>query len=236
MKIQHYLLLALLTQGTLQAQTVLFDDFEDGIVNPLLWSVDLPLPGSQISESGGLLTTTGRGTLATAGGLSGEFVVSGLVTLNHVYENFNVLLRSDLSQFNGYWERMGISVAFNNAYDVNLWGAPGISIAQHTPSGGATLATSDFTLDYGQPYDFSIVDTGARVAVAINGVERASAATVYAAGDRIAFFSREFSGTSSSLDYLSITVVPEPGTLTLAALGILALVAKAALQRRRAGP
>jgi hypothetical protein len=217
------ILLALFVQGILQAQTLLYDDFNDGTVNSELWSVLLPFSQSQVTESGGFLTSTGRGTLATVGSFSGIYALSGTVILNHYWENFNICIRSDLAQFNSYWERMGIAVDFHNAYDVQAQGVPGISISERTPSGSTICAFGDFTFVVGQPYEFMITDIGDSVTLFIDGIERLTAATTYSSGDRIALYSREFSVTSSSLDWVRIEAVPEP--LTVSILGVAVLFA-----------
>jgi hypothetical protein len=191
--------------------------------------VVLPNPQSQISESGGQLTTTNRGTLATAVGFYGEghepLRISGTVTLNDYLENFDILLRANPENI-----EEGIHVVLHNAYDPP-WGLGIVEIYKSSP--GKVLASDDPPFAYGQPYDFVITDTGDNITVSIDGVERLSAATTYAPGDRIAFHSREhvILDNSSSLDYVKIETVPESSTLTLMGVGVLAFAARWSLSR-----
>jgi hypothetical protein len=48
----------------------LYDDFNGISINTSLWNVILPFSQSQITESGGLLTTTRSGTFETVAGFS----------------------------------------------------------------------------------------------------------------------------------------------------------------------
>ena len=56
--------------AAISAQVILEDDFNDSAVNPSLWSVILPNAGSSVVESGGVLTTNGRGVLGSLAGRS----------------------------------------------------------------------------------------------------------------------------------------------------------------------
>ena len=198
------------------------DDFNGTSVNASLWNVILPFDQSQISESGGSLTTTGRGTLETVAGFSSPYTVSGAVTLNNSLEHFSVTLRSDLqtgyqsTDGSFYYELTGVKAEFSA--DGNQ-----ISIQQFTPNDTTILSLASYSFFVGQTYDFSVTDTGSEIDFAINGVSLLSAATTYATGDQIAFQSREFPDISSSLDFVSIAPVPEPSSFALAGLGSLIL-------------
>ncbi len=193
----------LLTKGEAQ---VLSDDFNGMTVNTNIWNVILPFAQSQITESGGSLTMTGKGTLATVAGFNSPYEISGSVTLNNSLEHFSIVLRSDLSVWPpdaGYDEFTGINVVFSA--DGNQ-----ISIQQFDPSNQnpTFLALTNFNISVGQPYNFKIIDTGTRISLAINGTTLLTGQSTFSTGNKIAFRSREFSNTSSSLDYVSITATP----------------------------
>lgn len=203
----------------------LYDDFDGTSVNTSLWNVVLPFGQSQISESGGVLTTTGRGILATTAGFSAPYTITGAVMFNNPLEHFQFALRSDLtydtvSGLSQYDELDGVHVGFS----VDSGGHVGIQLfdsSNPNPPGGA-LASYSFVV--GQQYNFVITDTGSSIDLSINGTDIISADTTFGTGNRIAFYSREFGSTSSSLDFVSIQPVPEPSSFTLFGFGILGLI------------
>ena len=233
MRIKILLCLSLFFINQIQAQS-LNDNFNGTTVDTSLWSVILPFSQSQVTESGGFLTTVGRGILATTAGFSSPYSISGAVTLNNSLEHFQVILRSDLSYdtasgISQYDELDGIHVSFS---------ADGgqISIQQFDGSNPnpPILAEENYNFTVGQLYDFSITDTGSEVSLAIDGQNLISSDTIFGTGNQIAFYSREFSGTSSSLDYVSIAPVPEPSSFALVAIGILlASLSKSKIQTVR---
>jgi hypothetical protein len=106
--------------GQLLAQnTVLTDDFNDGVVDAEKWDIILPFGGSAISEANGVLTTAERGTLFTKEEMPVNLEVTGRFQMNHASEHFKVVLRSDGSIVDGstFAERKGISFAFSNDGD-----------------------------------------------------------------------------------------------------------------------
>jgi hypothetical protein len=192
-------------------------------VNTSLWTVILPFGQSQISESGGSLTTTGRGTLETVAGFNYPFMIGGAVTFNDGLEHFEVTFRSDLQtgyqshDGSQYYELTGLKVVFS------IDGG-GISIQDFTQTDASVLAIANYPMAVGTPYNFLITDTGNQVDLSVNGANLLSAFTDYSTGNRIAFQSREFGSTSSSLDFVSIQPVPEPSSFALAGLGIFGLI------------
>jgi hypothetical protein len=65
MKTLGILILAILG-ARLSGQVLLNDNFSGGSLDTGKWQTILPTGSSSISQSGGVLTTTGRGILATA--------------------------------------------------------------------------------------------------------------------------------------------------------------------------
>jgi hypothetical protein len=217
MKVKLLLGLGLLYANQVWAQS-LYDDFNGTTVNASIWNTVLPFGQSQISEFGGYLTTTGRGTLETVAGFASPYAISGTVTLNNPDEHFEVTMRSNLqpgyqsTDGTFYDELTGVKVEFSGD-------GQEISIQEFTPSAWYLLADVSYPISVGQPYDFEITDTGSDIALSVNGNDLLSAATSYATGNQIALQSREFSNTSSSLDFVQITPVPEPSGMALLGLG-----------------
>ncbi len=189
----------------LSAQVLLTDDFNNASVDLGKWSVILPYGGSSVIANGGVLTTTGRGILASVASFSAPYTITGTFIMHHEWEHFNIVLRSDLSasSIGSSNERTGIIVTFVN--DGN-----GISI-QKFPAGsdgGAQLASTGgngYPLTTGQSYSFSITDTGTSISVAVNGVNLISGNSTFSTGNHIAFYSREFSSTATSIDFITVT-------------------------------
>jgi hypothetical protein len=223
MKMKTLLALCLFLSRAAKAQS-LYDNFNSSSVDANLWNVILPFSQSQISESGGVLTTTGRGMLATTANFASPYSISGAVTLNSSLEHFQFVLRSDLSFDTAsgiaqYDELNGIHVSFSADGQ-----QAGIALFDGTNPNPPNLALTSYSFSVGQTYDFSITDTGSSVDLSIDGTDIISADTTFGTGDQIAFYSREFSDTSSSLDFASIAPVPEPSSFALAGLGILGLI------------
>ena len=217
-----YLALAIVTASFAAQSQSLLDNFNGSTVDSSIWNVVLPFSQSQVSESGGYFTTTGRGTLETVAGFNSPYTVSGAVTLNSSLEHFSVTLRSDLqpgyqsTDGRQYYELTGLKAVFS------MDGGE-ISLQEFTPTSATILADVSYSLSVGQTYDFSITDTGSSISLAVNGSDLLSATTGYSTGDQIAFQSREFNDTSSSLDFVEIAAVPEPSSLAMVAVGLVGL-------------
>ncbi len=202
---------------------LLDDDFSGATLDTSKWTVILPQSSSSVVQSGGAVTTTARGILATNDGFSGGYSVSGMFTLLDPFEHFNIALRTDLSSTNSHHERAGLIVTFVNDGD-------GISIQELTnPIDDwrqvGTTGGGGFSLHTGQSYAFNILDTGTSVSVSVDGSLVLSADSTYGTGDRIAFYSREFGTTETRIDALTIAAVPEYGaTWIMLAIGVAALV------------
>jgi len=224
---------ALVAVSTAQAQNLLSDDFSGGSLNTSLWTTILPTGSSAITQSGGLLTTTGRGVLGTVGGFTAPYAVSGTFTMLDASEHFNIALRTDLSTTGAgsSYERRGVLVSFSNNADQ-------ISIQRfNTALDWDLLTVASYTLSTGQSYAFSIVDTGTTVSLAIDGMAQLSASTGYSTGDKLAFYSRELGSTATAIDSVQVAVVPEPGTwgliAGLAGLGIALLGCRKSVIKRQ---
>ncbi len=143
--------------------------------------------------------------------------------MNSVNELFKIVLRSDLSLSPGleiYGERKGIQIAFSDT--------PRVALENHISGGGVGPFFYPFSL--GQFYDFEILDTGANVSLSINGSFFASLATTDSVGNRVAFYSREFPGSSTTFDNIVITAVPEPTCFALSGIAGFLIIARSKLR------
>jgi len=90
----------------------------------------------------------------------------GTFTLSNSREHFEVVLRTNLSSpgaSSTYEKREGVVVEFDKDRQV-------FSISNHTPAPtGGQLAKAPFSFITGQPYSFTITDTGTSVTVLIDG-------------------------------------------------------------------
>jgi hypothetical protein len=204
--IKHFIFtFCLLASFGAQAQS-LNDNFNGSSVNASLWNVILPFAQSQIIESGGSLTTKGRGTLATVAGFDFPITISGTVTLNNSNEHFETVLRTDLSVWPpdaNTHELTGINVVFSA--DGSQVSIQQFTLGQLNP---IMLALASFSFTVGQTYNFVISDDKTNIALSINGTQILSGISTFASGNKIAFDSREFSTTSSSLDFINIQSLP----------------------------
>jgi hypothetical protein len=216
---KHKLAILAVLPFALSAQVLLTDDFNDASIDSGKWSVILPYGGSSVTANGSVLTTTGRGILASVASFSAPYTITGTFIMHHEWEHFNIVLRSDLSApaTGSYNERTGIIVTFVNDGD-------GISIQQYpTGSDWAQLASTGgngYALITGQPYSFSITDTGTRVNVAVNGVDVVSANSTFSTGNHIGFYSREFGSTATSIDFITVTDLTDPNLTIETALSL----------------
>lgn len=198
-------LVGLLSIG--RADSVLLSDsFSGPALDSLKWTT---LGPGTVNQSGGVVTTTGRGILATVDDFNGPLNISGSFTMLDGLEHFNVAFRTDLSTPGSpFFERAGMLVSFSNDGDQ-------ISIQRYTsPSDWSLLAVKSYALTTGLTYSFSIFDDGTNIDFSVNGIHELSASSSYSTGEQIAFYSREF-GSGTKLDAVTITHVSDTGTTGL---------------------
>ncbi|HWA25448.1 MAG TPA: hypothetical protein VG734_07300 [Lacunisphaera sp.] len=205
MNLRHLLSLTALVGLCLTSRAdsiLLSDDFSGASLDTSKWQT---LGPGSVSQSGGFVTTQGRGILATQAGFNAPYVINGAFTMLDGLEHFNVAFRTDLSTPGApFYERAGMLVSFSN--DGNQ-----ISIQRYTsPSDWDLLAVKSYTLTTGLTYFFSIFDDGTNIDFSVNGVQELSASSSYSTGDHIALLSREF-GAGSKIDAVTVARVPEAG-------------------------
>ena len=149
--------------------------------------------------------TTRRGILATAGQYSPPYVITGTFTLSNSREHFEVVLRTNLSSpgaSSTYEKREGVVVEFDKDRQV-------FSISNHTPAPtGGQLAKAPFSFITGQPYSFTITDTGTSVTVLIDGANSLSASTTFETGGYTGFYDGELPATADQLNSIAISTSP----------------------------
>lgn len=213
---------------SLHAQVILTDDFNGGSLDTSKWTTILPYGSSTVVQSSGVVTTTGRGILATVNGYQSAYVMTGSFTMNSDLEHFAIGFRTDLSALPDvdlYHTLSGMFVEFSNDGDqISIQGRG------YSPENSVPSDHKSYSLTTGQTYSFSITDTGTNIAVAINGVNELTATTSNSTGNKFAFYSREFASTSTSIDSIAVTAIPEPSTYA-AIFGLVGL-AVAAIRRR----
>ena len=207
---------------------VLQDDFSGGSFDSAKWTVFAPDFWSDAFISDGKAKLWSRATLATAFDIGAPITVGGTFTSGNSAELFSVTLRSnlELSSFSG---RKGVSVVFSDV-DNRL------EVVEIDESGNGTMiGNTPYSFTTGVAYDFEISDNGTDIAVSINGSLVGSASSSLNLGSRIAFYSREWSSTYSTLDNVVITgtasAIPEPSAF--AALAGFSVLGLAAGRRRR---
>lgn len=199
------LLLLLLVIVSARAEVLLTDSFFDASLNPDRWKVIKPLAISTVTTpvAGGVITSSG-GVLATNQPLS-QTAYSLALTFQpqHSIEVFTIALRSSLdpTSFNQGYERVGLAVAFTDSSK--------LEISEYPASGNARLLASTFLRwTNAKAYSVTVVDTGFRVTVNVNGIEMLSAESSYRPGQNLAFYSRFFSNTATRIDGITVTTLP----------------------------
>jgi hypothetical protein len=199
---------------------LLSDNFSGGSLDLSKWTTILPTGTASVVQSGGAITTTGRGILATANGYNPSYIINGSFTMLHDWEHFNIGFRTDLSflpEPDLYNTLSGMFVSFAN--DGNSISIQGRGYTDHT--------VKSFELTTGETYFFSIFDDGLNIKLSINGITELSATSTVATGNHVAFYSREFPFTATSLDSVNIVGVPDvvnSSLLLVLGLGLLAIL------------
>jgi hypothetical protein len=214
-------LLALLYCTTLKADVLLTDSFDGSQIESTKWTAYRPQGGSQVFESGGNLVMQMRGGVDSVMTLPDELQIEGGFRFTGYEDHFAVVLRSDLSIANGYYEKTGIRVSFqDNSQTLRI---------QELGSGiNNEIAFSFYTLNRNTDYTFKIVDQNNIVSLYLNGDSYPviQATTFFRPGSFISFYDRENPGNETQLQYVSVSSVPEPSSLSLLLAGVTVLLAR----------
>ena len=216
---------AFATSGTILVN----DTFSGTSLDTSEWQTIAPFSGSGVSVSGGSAISTRRGILATKDEITAPYTISGSFRIPSSNGMFSVSLRSNLDTEPNFSGVSGIVVSFVNEFD-------SVQIHTLTAAGSTTTLVPNFSyaFDSSSSYSFAINDDGANLSLAINGTTMANFSSTFATGTHVAFYSREYSGSTAALESVTITTsaVPEPSSF--AALAGLAGLGLAATRRRRA--
>lgn len=197
------LALGLLASTEARSAALVTDHFDDDSVDASLWGTILPNGNSAITEANGELTTGSRGILYSLDSYTSPLKIDLEVTLNSDLEHFKTFIRSNVADGGvGSGERSGVIVALSN--DGNQ-----ISIQEIGAGGAAIIAQKSFLLVSARQYGLSIRDDGSAVELWIDGSLELTANTTFGTGQQIGFYSREFAGTSSSVDQFSLSGAPD---------------------------
>ena len=215
------------------------DDFNDNSLDTTKWSVAIGTGSSMgsptVTEQNQRLEMEERGYLITknqydpvsVGGLRIEGVW-GFSASND--DMFQILTRSDGVPIDRWGETQnGVEFyAYNGAINIRSRG----SIA--VVSGLVTQKGSAFATTAGTIFDFVLTDDGTNLTMSMqeqtnanNWATGTATSTSDMSTDYVVFHNREAAGRMSYLDEVSISVIPEPATLALAAIGL------GGLRRRR---
>jgi hypothetical protein len=231
MKLASISTLGILLCCTASAQIVLFDDFNDGLSDPLKWNVTTPYADSSVREVGGYAEVVNRGTLVSASQFLGPLTVSGrLLISNNAFSNAKVVLRSDGSTI-GAQELMGVALQVQVCEDTGLRN----QLSLFTIGAPVVQSVStDRSLSLNTWYDFALIDNGTSIQLFwdSSSVPLLELMTSWSPGGRVGFYNREggsagsfiSAGGAARLDFLSVaSAVPEPSAFGLAGAAIIAL-------------
>lgn len=197
---------SILVVASVRAAVLVADTFDSPAINSANWQIIKPYSYSEVISSGYSAITSGRGILASIEEFAAPFVLSGSFRMNHKWENFTIAFRTDLTPLTDPGLAYTLSGLFvticNDADQVSIQGE-GFS-----PMHSTDETHKMFALSTDVTYGFALSDDGYNVQFSIDGVPLLSAATDVATGAHVAFYSREFQSTSSTIDYVAIEEGP----------------------------
>jgi len=227
------------------AGILLQDDFNDNSLDGSKWTTNLsgPRGPASVVETNQRIEDTNRGYLITNPQFNpltqGPLEITGQWTIlgadNPTHDILAMLTRSDGIPSGSYGETY-------NGIEFQINGADAISINTTVNGARTQLATQDLVVNSGDVFSFDIHDDGANLSFLVqqvggsgrNALITASSSLAFAA-NHVVFHNREATEGShtSYLDNVVISQVPEPSSLTLAALGAVGIVVYALKQGLR---
>jgi hypothetical protein len=232
MKITLLLIAILYLQFVCPARSqVLFDDFNAPTLNTSLWQVQTPLGDSQMSASGGNAIFFQRGTLTSQQELPTAFqIVGSFAFTGGDHDIFSVMFGTDgqLDPNYGQFANGTLALfAFRGGDDGDQTGQQNIYL---TTGAGETinLGIASFLFQQNTFYDFKITYDGYNVQLFLEDLATPllSGSTTYSAGQLLGIQNRGYVpwyptyNNQVSLDYISVSAVPEPSINSLLVLGI----------------
>ena len=214
------------------AQT-LYDNFNVSSINTSLWTIyNTPTGNSSVTEAGGNATFINGAGLMTVANFADASVSGSFQFTGDNDDRFSIISRFDGTSFDPHWQdpSSGIQIQF----------APSSNPSPNNPSLqindlalGTSLASANPEIDMDTYYNFLITDSGSVINVFLGGSSNPvlSAETTASYGSTIGIFNREQLDVGgpqheTTLDYISISEVPEPSTFCLYGLSALLLVGR----------
>ena len=239
-------LFALLLSASLQAEVLFTDSFDGSAVDPNKWNTVLPFGDSSVTQSNGSLVQKNRGIAFINQSFNGPYELTGSFVKHTSYGIFGITLRSDgsLSSSDHYYEPNGLSIFFwgpANRPTPNDQGLGWVDIrgAVHgVYEWGNNVALADE-----QEHFFKITDYGTNIRIELDGTLLVDYQTSFSLGGQIGFDnspSRDNFGSGparweGNTEIKSVqvsTVVPEPSSVSLMALGAVVVVALGNIRKK----
>lgn len=219
--------------ATSTAATI-FDDFDDGALNAVLWaqtgSSGMLESGTEVRFSATPLRNT-LSSLATFDPTNDAVTITGRVRVANNDGHFMIFTRVNPTTdgtINGFYHN-GLYATLNNQSNV-------VTLNKIQNKAGTQIASQSFAIANGDVYDFIVTDDGTTLSATFtqfSGANPGSTTTISdnsftftpsATSDRVGFTHRE--GRQDFLDFVTITddpvnLVPEPQTGLLAVVGIM---------------
>ena len=223
-----------------RAQVLFSDTFSGASINTSNWTTSTPFSDSSITVGSGIASLANGAGLLSKSTFSEPFEVEfSFAFTGTSHDSFRIVTRADAFNPVGYGVVNGVAASFRIQEDTgNLAG----NIALE--NNGAVLATSTVPLALNTWHTARLRDDGLGLALywATDTTPLLTAAVASTYGNHIATFNREGAGNNSqisagsiaSIDYLTITAIPETGTSALlvgALSGLGAMIVRQKLRR-----
>lgn len=211
------------------AQAIFTDTFSGSTIDSAKWASTTPFSDSSIAVSSSLASFSNGSGLLTQTGFSQPIEIAfSFAFTGTSHDSFRIVTRADAFSSVGYGVVNGVAASFRIQEDTgNLSG--NIALEDN----GAVLATATVALSLNTWYTARLQDDGVSLSLywAADTNPLITAAVSSAYGNRVATFNREGAGNNStisagsvsSIDYITVTSIPEPGAYGLVFSSVMAV-------------